>query len=146
MQAKLPSSKNSMAKILIRFLQPSALISSHFNMKIISWMFGISEGKGLSVHIGETILSKLMVLFGLSIARISFDWKTQKQSFMHFWSNKNWWVLLFLFFVISKIFQEVLLHSKLEIFWNSILLILDTGVRLDVVQDQDKAYWKVLIG
>jgi hypothetical protein len=64
MLEKLPSSKNSMERISIKYHLLLDSISSHCIMKISNLTSGILEVKGPSGLIGETISNKLMESFG----------------------------------------------------------------------------------
>lgn len=65
MQVKRLLSKNSMEKILMKSVQHWDSISRHYNTNILNLMYGTLVGKRQSGHIGEIILNKLMVSYGL---------------------------------------------------------------------------------
>ena len=112
MLAKLPSSRSLMERILTRYHLPLDSTSSHCNIKHISLISGMLEGKGPLDLIGGTTFSRLMELSGLSIPLINFDSRIRRLNFTHFLGKKNLWVPLSLSSATSKTFLEALPLNK----------------------------------
>ena len=101
-----------MGRISTRYHLPLDSTLSHYNIKLISLISGMLEGRGPFDLIGGTTFSRLMESSGLSTLLINLGSRILKLNFMHYLGKKNLWEPLSLSSATSKTFLEVLLLNK----------------------------------